>query len=266
LTRRFGDSALKVDRRDAASYRFVRLDKPISMGTPAYQRIADDIAARIRSGELRPSDRLPPEQDLAEQYGVARMTMRQAISRLVDGALVVRQQGVGTFVAKEPAARRSLNRLTGFSEDMQASGQRFKTEILAQMAENPPPDIAGELELDEGARVVVVKRRRLIEGKPASLHYSYLPFGLYPSLAREPLLGGSLYRTLEQTFNTKLRRADQRLRAVALGREEARRLDVRAGTPALRTERLTYDDRNMRVEFARSWTLPPFELIVHLER
>ncbi len=236
------------------------------MGTPAYQRIADDIAARIRSGELRPSDRLQPEQDLAEQYGVARMTMRQAISRLVDSALVVRQQGVGTFVAKEPAARRTLNRLTGFSEDMQASRQGFKTEMLVQAAEDPSPDIARGLELDRGARVVVVKRRRLIEGKPASLHYSYLPFGLYPSLAREPLVGGSLYRTLEQKLNTKLRRADQRLSAVAVGREEARLLDVRAGTPALRAERLTSDDRNIRVEFARSWTLPGFELTVHLER
>lgn len=236
------------------------------MGTPAYHRIADDILARIKSGELRPSDRLPPEQDLAEQYGVARMTMRQAISRLVDGALVVRQQGVGTFVAKEPAVRRSLNRLTGFSEDMQASGQRFKTEVLAQTIEDPEPDIARELELDKGARVVAVKRRRLIEGRPASLHYSYLPFGLYPSLAREALVGGSLYRTLEQKLDTKLRRADQRLSAVAIGREEARLLDVRARTPALKTERLTSDDRNVRVEFARSWTLPGFELVVHLER
>jgi GntR family transcriptional regulator len=236
------------------------------MGTPAYQRIADDLAARIGSGELRPSDRLPPEQDLAEQYGVARMTMRQAISRLVDGALVVRQQGVGTFVAKEPAARRSLNRLTGFSEDMQANHQRFKTEIFTQAAENPAPDIARELGLDGGARVVVVKRRRLIEGKPASLHYSYLPFGLYPSLAREPLVGGSLYRTLEQKLDTKLRRADQRLSAVAIGKEEARLLEVRVGTPALRTERLTSDDRNVRVEFARSWTLPGLDLVVHLER
>jgi GntR family transcriptional regulator len=236
------------------------------MGTPAYQRIADDLAARIGSGELGPSDRLPPEQDLAEQYGVARMTMRQAISRLVDGALLVRQQGVGTFVAKEPAARRSLNRLTGFSEDMQANHQRFNTEIFTQGAEDPAPDIARELGLDGGARVVVVKRRRLIEGKPASLHYSYLPFGLYPSLAREPLVGGSLYRTLEQKLDTKLRRADQRLSAVAIGKEEARLLEVRVGTPALRTERLTSDDRNVRVEFARSWTLPGLDLVVHLER
>jgi GntR family transcriptional regulator len=236
------------------------------MGAPAYQRIAEDIAARIRSGELRPSDRLPPEQDLAEQYGVARMTMRQAISRLVDGALVVRQQGVGTFVARESAARRSLNRLTGFSEDMQANHQRFKTEILIQAAEDPAPDIGRELELDGGARVVVVKRRRLIEGKAVSLHYSYLPFGLYPSLAREPLVGGSLYRTLEQKLNTKLRRAEQRLSAVAIGREEGRLLGVRTGTPALLTQRLTSDDRNARVEFARSWTLPGFELVVHLER
>jgi GntR family transcriptional regulator len=236
------------------------------VGIPAYQRIYDDLAARIRTGEFAPNERLPPEALLAEQYGVARMTVRQAFGRLVDSSFVVRQQGVGTFVAKDPTSRRSLNRLTGFTEDMLSNGLPFETEMLGVEVMVPTAQVARELQINEGARVIAIKRLRRIGGKPASLQCSYLPYGLFPALAREPLTEGSLYRTLEERFDVKLRRAEQRIAAVALAKAEAKLLDVAVGTPALRTERVTMSDQNVRVEFARSWALSAYELTVHLER
>ena len=79
------------------------------------------------------------ETVLAERYGVARMTVRQAIARLVEESLVVRQQGVGTFVLSDITGHRSLNRLTSFSEDMRGSGQDVSTDLLAQEVIAPPP-------------------------------------------------------------------------------------------------------------------------------
>ncbi|MCC6792733.1 MAG: UTRA domain-containing protein, partial [Thermomicrobiales bacterium] len=83
---------------------------------------------------------------------------------------------------------------------------------------------------------------------------------------REELVGGSLYRTLEEKHDTRLRRAEQRIRAVAASRELARLLDIPVRSPLLRNERITLDDRNRRIEFAQSWARPDFELSVHLER
>jgi GntR family transcriptional regulator len=236
------------------------------MTIPAYQRIYADIAARISSGELAPASRLLGEPHLAEQYGVARMTVRQAISRLVDDSLVVRVQGVGTFVAKDIGARRSLNRLTSFTEDMLSEDRPLTTEILVQQVIDATPAIADELSLADGAKVVEFGRLRRVADRAVSLHQSFLPYGLFPSLSRDTLIGGSLYRTLAERHNVRLRRADQRIRAAAATSEQARLLGVPRRSPLLSIERTTTDDRNIRIEFARSWARPDFELTVHLER
>ena len=233
---------------------------------PAYQRIYEDIADQIRSGTLAPTSRLLGETVLAERYGVARMTVRQAIARLVEESLVVRQQGVGTFVLSDITGRRSLNRLTSFSEDMRGSGQDVSTDLLAQEVIAPPPEVVRQLKLGKGARVIHVARVRKVAGIPTSIHRSYLPYGEFPTLAREPLREGSLYLTLEQVFDVRLRRADQRIKAVPADADVTKHLGVQIGSPVLQTERLTMDERNVRIEFARSWARPELELTVHLER
>ena len=236
------------------------------VGTPAYRRIYEDLATRIRSGELAPESQLLGEAILAEQYGVARMTVRQAIGQLADDALVIRRQGVGTFVARDAGSRRSLNRLTSFTEDMAGTSRKVETTVIAREVIDPPEDIADELGIAEGARVVRVKRLRRVNGVPALLNDSHLPYGLFPSLDHEELVGGSLYRTLEERYDVRLRRADQRIRAVAAPKDVARLLEVPSRSPLLRSERITMDERNVRVEFARSWARPDFELSVHLQR
>jgi len=233
---------------------------------PAYQRIYEDLAARIRSGEYEPTSRLVGETLLAERYGVARMTVRQAIGRLVEENLVVRHQGVGTFITGDAGSRRSLNRLTSFSEDMRGSGQDLSTKILVQKIVEPSPGVAKQLLLGKGARVIHIARLRKVAGVPTSVHHSYLPYGEFPSLDREPLVEGSLYRTLEDRYDVRPRRADQRIKAVPAAADLTRLLGVSLGSPVLQTERITMDERNIRIEFARSWARPELELTVHLER
>ncbi|WP_420157920.1 GntR family transcriptional regulator [Nocardiopsis sp. CNT-189] len=65
-----------------------------------YVAVADHIAARIRAGELSPGMRLPPERELAEEYGVAYMTVRRASKELRERGLIVTVHGKGTFVAE----------------------------------------------------------------------------------------------------------------------------------------------------------------------
>jgi len=64
----------------------------------AYVRVADDIAARIASGELVPGARLRSERDLAEHYGVAYGTIRRATAVLRERGLIETIHGRGTFI------------------------------------------------------------------------------------------------------------------------------------------------------------------------
>jgi GntR family transcriptional regulator len=65
----------------------------------AYIRVAEDIAARIASGELAPGTRLRAERQLAEHYGVAYGTIRRAMQVLRERDLITTIHGRGTFVA-----------------------------------------------------------------------------------------------------------------------------------------------------------------------
>ena len=65
----------------------------------AYARVAEDIAARIASGELAPGTRLRAERQLAEHYGVAYGTIRRAMQVLRERGLITTIHGRGTFVA-----------------------------------------------------------------------------------------------------------------------------------------------------------------------
>jgi GntR family transcriptional regulator len=68
---------------------------------PMYRYIADDLRAKIRSGELAPNAKLPTEGELSEQYEASRNTVREAIRRLTDEGLLESRPGQGTFVARK---------------------------------------------------------------------------------------------------------------------------------------------------------------------
>lgn len=67
----------------------------------AYVQVADHIAARIEAGELERGTRLPPERELAAQYGVAYNTLRRSMDVLRDRGLVITLRGHGNYVARD---------------------------------------------------------------------------------------------------------------------------------------------------------------------
>jgi GntR family transcriptional regulator, transcriptional repressor for pyruvate dehydrogenase complex len=72
----------------------------VTTKAPAYQTLADDLRARILSGELKPGDRLPVEPELSAEFGVSRSTVREALRVLSSQNLVATTRGVsgGSFV------------------------------------------------------------------------------------------------------------------------------------------------------------------------
>jgi len=66
---------------------------------PVYVRVADWVESRIKSGELKPGGRLPPERELASELGVAYDTVRRAAALLRERGLIITVHGRGTYVA-----------------------------------------------------------------------------------------------------------------------------------------------------------------------
>jgi GntR family transcriptional regulator len=233
---------------------------------PAYRRIRSDLLGLIQTGKFPPGSPLPSETQLAKRYGVTRMTVRQAVSELVRQRLVERRQGSGTYVLPSHLHDRRLRRLNSFTEDMRAQGYEVATRILAQEDVLAPSEIAAQLELGPGAHVVRVARVRFVDGSPVTLQESWIPSGRCPTLAREPLVDGSLYKTLETRHGITLRRADTRITAVSASKEQAALLNVPVHSPLLHAARRTHDANNTPVEYVQSFTNPEYPFSVELER
>jgi GntR family transcriptional regulator len=233
--------------------------------SPLYERIRDDLLAQIRSGTLPLHERLPSEAALAEQYGVTRMTVRQALGELAAQGFVTKRRGLGTFVADARPAYRNQSQLGSFKDEVGIDDALITTLTKDRRALVPGVEVATELGLKKGQQAIRLLRLRLIDGKPAALQESWLSYALAPALVREELVDGSLYRTLRERHGIAVRSAEQRITAVAASEELGGWLAVEVGAPLIHSTRWTRGDGSLLVEYARSWTRPELPLLVRLE-
>ncbi|MFB8387911.1 GntR family transcriptional regulator [Microbacterium sp. NPDC055910] len=230
-----------------------------------YRVIYDDIVGQIRSGVLEPAAQLPSEHELAKQYGVSRMTVRQALDLLGADELVIRKQGSGTFVRERSRRGRRLNRLRSFSDELAESSLHITSDVIRAELAEAPDDVAAALELAPGDLVNRLTRVRSVEGKPAALQDAWIPYPVAPGLVRAPLLEGSLYRTLSERYGVELRWAEQSMTASMLDEAEAELLGAATGGAVLFGLRTTYSAAGRPVEYTRGWTLPEFPLLLRID-
>lgn len=205
---------------------------------PIYARIEADLRSAIASGEWRLGARIPTEDALRTRYGVSRMTVRHAVDRLATAGLLVRRQGVGTFVAKTKLER-VTSRLLGFREDALAHGLDARTTVLRTGTIAAGDEDAVRLDLRPGAPLFEVVRLRTTGGEPIGLN----TIVLLPAVAEE--LAGldwsdSFYAGVAAVLGVEVASADQTVEAVPADGETSDLLHVAEGSPLLRVTRVTY--------------------------
>jgi len=218
--------------------------------TPAYLQVRHRLTDLIRTGRLKPGEATPSERELARSLGISRTTVRQALRGLEDQGVLERRHGSGTYVADRRIVQ-SLSELTGFSEDMRARGQTPGARVLTLERARARPEEAVALGLPSGERVIRIVRLRTADGEPLALEDCAIPERVCPPLALEDVSDRSLYAHLAR-HGVILRRAVQRLRAIAADRPTARLLELSPGDPVLSIQRTTWDDRDQPIEFVVS--------------
>lgn len=218
---------------------------------PRYYQLKEIMREKIRSGEWQPGDLTPSERELGEQYGISRMTARQAITELVNEGLFYREQGKGTFVSRHKITQQ-LIRLTGFTEDIRARGQRPGTKVLSARMVPADETTADRLRIKPGLLVCRLNRLRLADEEPLALEVSHISFIGCEKLLEEDFENNSLYRILETKYGQQLVEAEQELEAGLVGPEDALVLKLPAGSPALYIRRTTYTERDQPLEYVRS--------------
>jgi GntR family transcriptional regulator len=163
--------------------------------TPLYVRI--ERALRARLATARPGDVVPAETALAEEFGVARMTVRAALNALEADGLIERIQGRGTFVRQRPAPR-AAGTLMSFHDQVRSWGRSPSSRLVEGEVRAATAEEAAALQLTAAAPTLVsIVRVRLADDLPLAIEYACFPPHL-DTLLDADLETGSLHRALHE--------------------------------------------------------------------
>jgi len=223
--------------------------------SPLYQQIKALLVRSLQSGEWQPGQAIASEQELAVRFKVSQGTVRKAIDEMAAENLLVRRQGRGTFVATHAEAGTQYRFLRLTPDQPSTAG--LQRQLLDCRSMRPSADVAALLELTPGDTVLQV-RRLLLAGdeavvRPVVLDELWLPGAAFKGLNAQRLQAwqGPMYRLFEAEFALRMIRAEEKIRAVAAGPEEAALLKVAVGAPLLSVERLSFTYGNKPVELRR---------------
>ncbi|GDY30296.1 hypothetical protein GTS_19290 [Gandjariella thermophila] len=226
----------------------VRAGIPEHGRVPRYYAVKTELLALVRA--LGEGAALPAERELAERFGVSRVTLRQAVSELVLEGRLQRRHGSGTYVAP-PKLVQPLS-LMSYTEGMRRQG--VTPGHTAITVEELPADdgLAVDLRIEPGAPVVHLERVLLAGAERIGLESTYLSRQRFPTLVEEFDPADSLYACLQRRFGVTLGEARERLETVLATPREAMLIGTNPAMPMLLLHRVAYDVEGRPVERVRS--------------
>lgn len=221
---------------------------------PLYQRLREELLARIAAGEWRPGEPIPTEAELTKRYGVAIGTVRKAVDTLVNEGLLLRSQGRGTFV-RRPNFEASLARF--FRQVNAAGGSQIpESRILVKTLQEPSPNVAAALGLDRGENVIYMERLRIIEKRTFFHEDIWLPAARFEALMdiSSETFDDLLYPFYEKRCGQCIASARETLTVGEASADVAAALAIKEGAPIVVIERtaLGYDRRPLEYRFSRA--------------
>lgn len=220
---------------------------------PLYAQIIDYLTEQIESGRYKVGDQIPSEMILAKDLGVSRITVTNAIQRMVQEGTLYRIQGKGTFVAEKKRVEHRLTTLVSFTDDMAERGYETRTELVGIKLVTPSEKIRKSLELSEDDRTWMLRRIRYADEEPMAIQTAYLPEKMFPDLNEKAADSGSLYSLLRDVYQVEMLEAEEHYRVVILRKEEeVRMLNVTSESPALFSVRVSSLKDRRKFEYTES--------------
>jgi DNA-binding GntR family transcriptional regulator len=221
--------------------------------------LPDVVRAELRrliiSGEFSPGSRLPNEDALCARFAVSRITLREAVRGLIEDGYVTRRQGAGTFVNEGPALRNTLDTNFSYTDYLESIGVKASKQVLDAGRAVAPDAVATELGLPLGAEVIVVRRVRSADGKPAIYSIDSLPTDVADETTDAAAFKGSLYRLLSERGHD-VDHARTVVLPVVADAELAGILDVPVGMPLQHLRQVDHDTAGRPVMHSLEWHVP----------
>lgn len=253
-TRRTEDPLRWPDVGGESATRRDRAGEPVRAGVPEHGRVPRYYAVKARLleliEELGEGTTLPAERELAQRYGVSRVTLRQAVGELVLEGRLLRRQGSRTVVAP-PKVTQPLA-LVSYTEGMREQGVEPGRSVVATETVQADAGLAEDLRVDPGAPVVHLERVLLADGERVGLESTYLPQHRFAGLLERFDPGGSLYAHLRAHEGVVFDEAEERIETVLATPREALLIGTNPSVPMVLLHRVSWSPDGAPIERVRT--------------
>ena len=206
---------------------------------PLYEKVKGHILHKISTGELLPTSRVPSENELVKELNVSRMTANRALRELASEGILTRIAGVGTFVS-EFKAKGHLLEVINIADEVRERGHAYSNIVLKHESGALHEDVAQSMGLPQGTPIFHTVIIHLEENKPIQFEDRYINIAGAPGYA-----GIDLETTTPSQYllaNFPLKKVQHTVRAVLPSKDVKKQLKMKAATPCLVLERLTWSN------------------------
>ncbi|MEC1377320.1 trehalose operon repressor [Heyndrickxia oleronia] len=188
--------------------------------------IYENLVERIQSGNIKPNTKLPSENELVEQYGTSRETVRKALNLLSQNGYIQKIKGKGSFTLDVGKYDFPVSGLVSFKELAEKMGKPWKTIVCELDLEKPDPYIQKQLNINGKDSVWKIARARELENERIILDKDYVLQSVVPTLSKK-ICEGSLFAYLEGELGLKISFAKKEISVDEPTEEDYRYLDLK---------------------------------------
>ena len=209
---------------------------------PLYAQLAGQIGQLIQSGRLAPGAMLPTEFDVGAHFDVSRITVRQAMAKLVADGLVTRQRGRGTYVRSRPVTHHFAR---SFEEELLAEHVDLKMELLSWKKVSPPAKAREVFGISAHSKVYQLERLKIVNGAPIGWELRYLPRESGDRIRAADIDIKPIYQLLNLAGRPQVSRIVSTVLSVRAPNKLARLFHIKNGEPLLLREQTYFsaDDK-----------------------
>lgn len=217
---------------------------------PLYKQVEEHVTQLIVEQRWKPGEILPNEFQLAEEFGVSQGTVRKALNSLTQAKILMRRQGVGTFVS-EHTGHHGLYRFFPLVADGK-NPELPKAEMLSLDVTVASQEVAEALTIEAKSNVILLRRRRILNDEYCITENIYLPYEYFAEILEKTAIPHTLYHFYQTNFNLTVHKTIDSLKADLASEEDAKLLGIKAGDPVLQVNRVSHSINGKLMEYRQS--------------
>jgi GntR family transcriptional regulator len=229
---------------------YKKTDIGYSLYAPKHIQIESVLRERVRSS-FWPSEQLPSETALAEEFRVSRTTIRQAILPLVQEGVLERGKRKGTRMTPL-SLDKQLEKYSGFLEDL-LTRKDVRAKVMSFRIEPATQDVASSLSVESHTEIVAINRLIFIGDTPLAYLEIYFPHDIGTKIIRGDLERIPLIRAVQQQCKVKVGSVCETIEACPTDVKLGQTLKLAVGAPLLKITRVYFSEAGQAVEFVRSF-------------